>query len=73
LKDPDHQNIHYSATAICEPFGRSYNSELSRAVRGVDIGYGHGLSSRIAKHMAAKQALQYLYSLPEKHPLLSTQ
>lgn len=49
------------------------NRVLRSAVRGQVIGYGRGFSTGHAKQVAAEQSLQYLTTLPEKHPLLSTQ
>ena len=45
---------------------------LRSAVRGQAIGYGSGISAGNAKQVAAEQALQYLNSLPAKHPMLSS-
>jgi dsRNA-specific ribonuclease len=69
---PDRQKTHY-ATAKREPLSESDNWALnsSRAVHGQNIGSGSGPSLGIAKHDAASQALQYLESLPAKHPLFS--
>lgn len=52
---------------------RFENRVLRSAVRGQAIGCGSGPSSGSAKQAAAEQALEYLNTLPEKHPLLSTQ
>ena len=43
------------------------------AVHGHVIGTGSGVSIGNAKYVAATQALQYLRSLPPRHPLFSLQ
>jgi len=53
---PDHQRTHHATAKF----------------RGQVIGYGRGLSTGNAKQAAAEQAMQYLNSLPAKHPLLSS-
>lgn len=52
---PDRQKTHYATAKL----------------HGQNIGSGCGLTIGSAKQEAATQALQYLESLPAKHPLFS--
>ena len=71
---PDHQKVHY-ATAKREPFDHSNDRVLSFrcAEHGHVIGAGSGISIGNAKYVAATRALQYLQSLPPRHPMFSLQ
>ncbi|KAN0126547.1 hypothetical protein V8E52_000187 [Russula decolorans] len=54
---PDHQKVHHSTAKL----------------HGHVIGIGSGISISNAKSVAAAQALQYLQSLPPRHPMFSLQ
>ena len=71
---PDHQKIHH-ATVKREPFDHSNDLMLSfqYAVREHVIGIGSGVSIGNAKYVAAAQALQFLQTLPPRHPIFSLQ